>query len=292
MTKKNNTSLNKSPKVAKETFPEVDKSDKRRIKTIKTHINDKISEDGATNDIITIPNIISLVRLILVPVAAVFILMQWDYFALLTIVVCGVSDFLDGFLARRLGQVTRLGRALDPVADRFLIFITLITFSCRSLVPLWFVLAILVRELVLMFMYSALVVNQRQPVPVKFIGKVGAAGLMICMPLLLLTSSPEISAGICAAPGSYGLVVSGGCLTSISGVAEIVAFLLCACLIIYWIVGVLYFKDALKSLRSLKKSPHSWLLLTISTATTIFIALAAVVLIFILSPETNEWFLL
>ena len=61
----------------------------------------------------------------------------------------GTTDWVDGFLARRLGQVSRLGELLDPLADRLYIVATLIAFTIRDVVPLWFTLALLARELFL-----------------------------------------------------------------------------------------------------------------------------------------------
>lgn len=99
--------------------------------------------------ILTVPNAISFVRLLLVPVFAVLIATGQDGWAVLVLGVSGASDWLDGVLARRLGQVTRLGQLLDPAADRLFIAVTLVGLVWRGVVPLWLLVVILAREVVL-----------------------------------------------------------------------------------------------------------------------------------------------
>ncbi|HET6824615.1 MAG TPA: CDP-alcohol phosphatidyltransferase family protein, partial [Amnibacterium sp.] len=79
------------------------------------------SDEPVSDDLLTIPNVLSFARLALIPVFLGFLITGQDVLALVVLVAGGVTDFLDGFLARRLHQVSRLGKLLDPVADRLTI---------------------------------------------------------------------------------------------------------------------------------------------------------------------------
>src|SRR5690606_24934199 len=87
--------------------------------------------------VLTIPNLLSMFRLVMVPVFLVLVIGGNDVLALIVLVVASATDFLDGVLARRLGQITRLGQLLDPAADRLFIFATLIGLAARDIVPWW-----------------------------------------------------------------------------------------------------------------------------------------------------------
>jgi cardiolipin synthase len=149
------------------------------------------SDTGAEADRLwTIPNAISLVRLLLVPVFAWLIVAGHDVVALVVLAAAGASDWLDGFLARRLHQTSRLGRVLDPAADRLYIFVTLIGLAYRDLVPWWLVGVIVLRELVLAGTIPVLSRYGYGPLPVHMAGKAGTFGLMYAFPLLLLAEVP------------------------------------------------------------------------------------------------------
>src|SRR5690625_4492367 len=99
---------------------------------------------------LTVPNLISASRLVLVPVFAVLIAKQMDGWALFILAISGASDWLDGFLARRWNQQTKLGELLDPAADRLYILVTLIGLAWRDMVPWWLVVMIVLRDLLLL----------------------------------------------------------------------------------------------------------------------------------------------
>jgi hypothetical protein len=100
--------------------------------------------------IVTIPNILSLFRLLLIPVFLVLLLFGEYAWALLILVVSAGTDFIDGYVARRFNQITRLGQLLDPAADRLFIFSTLIGLAWQGLLPWWFVLLIVTRDVLLL----------------------------------------------------------------------------------------------------------------------------------------------
>ncbi len=98
-----------------------------------------------------LPNIISMLRVMLVwPV--VLLLLHGDYgFALLLFAVAGISDGIDGFLAKHYGWESRLGSILDPIADKLLLVCSFIVLGYTGLLPIWLVIVVLLRDFVIMF---------------------------------------------------------------------------------------------------------------------------------------------
>lgn len=140
--------------------------------------------------VLTVPNMISLVRLALVPVFAVLIIVGEDGWALLVLAVSGATDWLDGVLARRLNQVTRLGQILDPFADRLFIFVTLIGLAWREVVPLWLVIVIVARDVLLAVTAPVLARRGYGTLNVSLVGKTATFALLYAFPLLLLAEVP------------------------------------------------------------------------------------------------------
>jgi cardiolipin synthase (CMP-forming) len=146
-----------------------------------------VTEQGAVSDrVLTVPNVISLVRLVLVPVFAVLIAVGNDGWALVVLAVSGASDWLDGVLARRLGQVSKLGQMLDPAADRLFILVTLLGLAWRDLVPWWLVAVLVARDVVLLGLFAVVARHGYGPLPVHLAGKAGTFALLYAFPLLLL----------------------------------------------------------------------------------------------------------
>ncbi len=100
--------------------------------------------------VLTIPNVLSFTRLALVPVFLWLIIVGEDVLALLVLVFSSLSDFLDGVIARKFGQITRLGQLLDPAADRLFIFAALIGLSVRDVIPWWFFIIVAGRDVLLL----------------------------------------------------------------------------------------------------------------------------------------------
>lgn len=134
----------------------------------------------------TVPNVISMCRLALVPVFGFLVFTERDVAAVIALVVAGLSDWADGVIARRFHQMTILGRVLDPIADRFYIFVTLLGLAYRELVPWWLVMVIAARELVLLVTQLVLRRHGYAPLQVNFVGKAATFALMYSFPLLLL----------------------------------------------------------------------------------------------------------
>ena len=136
--------------------------------------------------ILTVPNALSVLRLALVPVFFWLILTRRDGAAIVVLVVSGATDYLDGALARRWGQVTRLGQLLDPFADRLYILSTLLGLAWRDVIPWWLVIALVARDLVLAATVPVLASRGYGPLPVHLLGKAATFNLLYAFPLLLL----------------------------------------------------------------------------------------------------------
>ncbi|GAB1640989.1 CDP-alcohol phosphatidyltransferase family protein [Krasilnikovia sp. MM14-A1259] len=159
----------------------------------------------ASDRIWTIPNVISFVRLLGVPLFLYLLLgPHADVAALIVLALGGTTDWVDGYVARRTGSVSRLGELLDPFADRLYILATLIGFTIREVVPWWLTVALLAREAVL---GVALLVLRRHgygPPPVHYVGKTGTFVLLAAFPVLLLVHAVPSTATV-AGPIGWGL---------------------------------------------------------------------------------------
>jgi cardiolipin synthase len=142
----------------------------------------------------TVPNLLSLLRLALVPVFLVLILSGFNLEAVIVLIVASVTDYLDGYFARKLNQETRLGQLLDPAADRLYIFATLIGLSVVGYIPIWLPMIVIGRDLLLLFTYPILASRGYGPLPVHYLGKAGTFALLYAFPLLLIASAfPDVS---------------------------------------------------------------------------------------------------
>lgn len=135
---------------------------------------------------LTVPNLLSFLRLLLVPVFLVLLAQGEDAWALIVLAFSSLTDFLDGYLARLLGQVSRLGQLLDPAADRLYIFAALIGLAWRDLVPWWIVLVVVGRDVVLLGLGVILANFGFGPLPVHQLGKVATFCLFYALPMVML----------------------------------------------------------------------------------------------------------
>jgi cardiolipin synthase len=100
--------------------------------------------------------------------------------------VVGVSDFLDGYLARRFHQVSTLGKVLDPVADRVVLVTGVLAITVYGAVPAWLAAVVLGRELIVSAAVLVLAALKARRIDVLWVGKAGTFGLLCCFPLFLL----------------------------------------------------------------------------------------------------------
>jgi len=136
--------------------------------------------------VVTVPNALSFLRLLGVPLFLWLILTSRDGAAILVLMVAGWTDYFDGKIARKYNQVSRLGQILDPAADRLYILSTLIGLTIRDVIPLWLPAVLLGRDLVLATTLPVLRKHRYGPLPVSFIGKAATFNLLYAFPLLLL----------------------------------------------------------------------------------------------------------
>jgi cardiolipin synthase len=134
----------------------------------------------------TVPNLLSMLRLALVPVFLLFLLSERYLLAIVMLAAASLTDYLDGYFARKFNQVTRLGQLLDPAADRLYIFSTLIGLSYTGVVPVWLAVVIISRDVVLALAYPILATHGYGPLPVHYLGKAGTFALLYAFPLLLM----------------------------------------------------------------------------------------------------------
>lgn len=173
-----------------------------------------------TNRVLTIPNVLSLLRLGGIPVFLWLVLVpRQDGLAILLLAAAGFTDWLDGQIARRSGQVSKIGRLLDPFADRLYILAVIVGLTLRDIIPIWFAVALPVRDVLLLSLLPALRRRGLWAPPVHFIGKAATFALLYAFPLLFLGDGSDTGAMLAKVFG-WAFAVWG-------------AFL-------YWWAGVLY----------------------------------------------------
>jgi cardiolipin synthase len=136
--------------------------------------------------VLTVPNLLSFLRLALVPVFLLLLVEGYDAWALIILAVSSLTDFLDGWIARRFNQITRLGQLLDPAADRLYIFAALIGLAWRDLVPWWIVAVVVGRDVFLLILGVVLANHGFGPLPVHLLGKVATFCLFYALPMIML----------------------------------------------------------------------------------------------------------
>ncbi|MDN3481578.1 CDP-alcohol phosphatidyltransferase family protein [Arthrobacter sp. APC 3897] len=157
----------------------------------------------------TVPNLITVLRFFGVPLFVWFIVRDEYGPAFITLVTVGSTDWVDGYLARRLGQVSRVGKWLDPVADRLALIVVAVTFVVDGIAPSWLVLSIVIPDAVLIV--NALVLFRGSPnLPVSNIGKIRTALLLLGAPMLLLQRVPGFDYPWLSAAGTAVILL--GCI--------------------------------------------------------------------------------
>jgi cardiolipin synthase (CMP-forming) len=145
-----------------------------------------VGEETVSDRVLTLPNVLSALRLVGVPIFLWAILSGHDVLALVILMLSGITDYLDGKLARRLGLESRLGQMLDPLADRLYIATTLFGLAWRDIIPWWLVAALVGREILLAAVLLWIRRYGQVGLPVHFIGKAATFNLLYAFPLLLL----------------------------------------------------------------------------------------------------------
>lgn len=187
-----------------------------------------MSTTTVSTRIVTVPNILSCFRLLLIPVFLGLLLLGHYGWALLLIAVSAITDFVDGYVARHFNQVTRLGQLLDPAADRLFILSTLVGLAWVGVLPWWFAAVIIARDLLLLVLGVVLANFRFGPLPVHHLGKMGTFAVLFSMPVLLAAA---------AFPSINWVAFTLGWAAALWG-----AFL-------YWWAGVAYALQAVRMIR-------------------------------------------
>jgi cardiolipin synthase len=179
-----------------------------------------------TDRLLTIPNLLSLLRLAGVPLFLYLLLgPQADGWAIVVLAVGGVTDWLDGKLARLLDQQSRLGALLDPTVDRLYILAALVALGARQVIPWWAVAVLVARDLVLAGTLPLLRRRGYGPYPVSYLGKSATFLLLYAFPLLLLGQGDGVAAEL-ARPIGIALAVWGTAIYLYSGLLYLAQFAL------------------------------------------------------------------
>lgn len=167
----------------------------------------------------TPPNVLSMLRLVGVPLFLWLILTHHDGWAVVVLTLSGVSDYLDGKIARHYNLVSHVGQLLDPLADRLYILTTLFGLAWRDIIPWWLVAILVSREV---FGTGLLLVVRHygyRALPVHFIGKAATFNLLWAFPLILLGQGDSMLSAV-ALPIGWAFAWWGTAL--------------------YWVAGVMY----------------------------------------------------
>jgi len=189
---------------------------------------------GTADRVWTIPNVLSMLRLLGLPVFLWAILTHRDGLALLVLMGSGISDYLDGKIARSFGLVSNLGAVLDPVADRLYILTTLLGLAWREIIPWWLVVVLIGREVFLTVLLLIARTRGLRELPVHFVGKAATFNLLYAFPLLLLADGTGTPA-TWARPIGWGFAWWG--------------------VVLYWVAGLMYAAQLRRYLRAARSSP-------------------------------------
>lgn len=188
------------------------------------------ADEAAYDRIFTVPNALSVLRLLLIPVFLWLVLVERaDLWGVFVLAVSGITDYLDGVIARRTGQITRVGQILDPLVDRLTIAATLIGLALRDLIPWWLVGLLVLRELVLLALVPALRRHGLTALPVHYLGKAATFALFWGFPFVLVGAGTAAWEQVLGALG-WAFVIWGTAL--------------------YWYAAVLYVDQARRVLRA------------------------------------------
>jgi cardiolipin synthase (CMP-forming) len=140
---------------------------------------------GSGRRVLTVPNAISALRIALIPVFVALILDEHTTTAGLIMFGCVIAtDWVDGTIARRTGQVSELGKVLDPVADRLAIAAGIIALAIRGVFPVWAAVAIIARDVAILGVGVYLLSRRHIRLEVRWIGKVATFSLMVAVPAI------------------------------------------------------------------------------------------------------------
>jgi len=144
--------------------------------------------ETVSDRVLTLPNVLSALRLVGVPVFLWLLFTHQDIWAFVVLALSGLTDYLDGKIARRFNLVSRVGQLLDPLADRLYVLTTLVALTIRDIIPLWLLIVLVGRDLFMGVVILLLKRVGQTGLPVHFVGKAATFNLLYAFPILLLSS--------------------------------------------------------------------------------------------------------
>lgn len=185
-----------------------------------------------TDAVLTLPNVITILRFLGVPLFMWLVLGPREYgWAVVVLAVMGSTDWVDGYVARRLGQTSALGRVLDPAADRLALLAVALTLVLADVVQWWYLAALLVPDVAL-GIASLFYFHSHPDLPVSRVGKVRTALLLVGTPLLVLSKLALPGASVYSA-AAWAFLVLG--------------------LLGHWVAAVNYFRAIVAKGRPVRK---------------------------------------
>ena len=187
------------------------------VQTVRSAARAFVEREDLPDRVWTVPNALSMLRLLGVPLFLWLLLgPQADGWAVVVLMVSGFTDWLDGKLARWLDQGSRLGALLDPAADRLYIVSTLVALALRDIVPVWMVVLIIGRDVVLTLALLVLHRYGYPPLQVHYVGKAATLLLLYAFPGLMLAQGDGWLA-VLLEPFAWALAIWGTGLYALAG---------------------------------------------------------------------------
>ena len=188
------------------------------------------NEPSADAGWLTIPNVLSLLRLGSVPVFLWLFLTDRENAAVVLYAIGAWTDFFDGVIARRFNQVSELGKLLDPLADRVFIIALAVALVARDVMPLWLAIAIIGRDVLLLSIFPLLERRKVERIAVNFVGKTATASLLFGLTWLAFSQTTFADAVFVEAIG-IGFVILGA--------------------VLYWVAAGMYAREAMRRLKAM-----------------------------------------
>lgn len=144
---------------------------------------------------LNLPNFLTLIRILTIPIFLEFLAYHLFWEALVVFAIGGFTDFLDGFVARRMNQQTALGAYLDPVADKLLVITSYIMLGTMEGIPMWLAVVVVIRDLLIVVGYGIIYVLVDQPMEVKpsLVGKWSTTFQLLTLAVaLVLLHDPKL----------------------------------------------------------------------------------------------------
>ena len=182
----------------------------------------------ALNRVLTVPNVISFLRICSIPYLAVLIAQHKMWPALIVLAIAALSDCIDGYIARTFNQVSKLGQILDPIADRLLIVCSTLALVFAKIIPWWALALVVLRDAIMAILIVILAQYDYGPLPVNFMGKTGTALLMVTIVLFMIVFA--------IATEPVFILYAAAIACAIWGIT------------LYWFAGILYCIQAYKLL--------------------------------------------